>query len=97
MGNQIIKQPNGKYAVFSSIVDDIVFYNAKKDDLIKYFVDREAERIKDYVERTLSDLDKGEKPYCQFTMTWKEALATARQVHGAKWKAPKIKSEVSDA
>ena len=92
MGSQIIKQPNGKYAIFSSIVDDIVFYEATEKDIVKYFVDREVERITQHVRETIESLDKGGKPSFQFTMTWEEALDTAKRVHGAKWKAPKIKT-----
>jgi hypothetical protein len=91
MGNQIIKQPNGKYAVFSSVVDDFVFYNATPKDLIDYFAKHEVEKITQFVEETVKGIDKGTKPYFQFTMTWDEAVETARQVHGAKWQAPKIK------
>lgn len=90
MGSQIIKQPNGKYAVFSSIVDDFMFYDATPEDVIGYFVEQEAKSIKNLVTLIIDGLTKGEKPYHQFTMTWPEALDWAKQVHGDKWKAPKI-------
>lgn len=84
MGRQIIKQPDGHYAVFSSVVDDFVFVNATRRDIIRYFVGREVKEAIRGIRRTLKLLDAGDQPYHQFTMTYAEALRTIKAVHGKK-------------
>ena len=82
MGRQIIKQPNGKYAIFSSIVDDFVFANATAKEMIDFCVEEEASKIRESIKHIIDMLDKNEKPYHQFTMNWEEALDTIKEVHG---------------
>ena len=79
MGQQIIKQPNGLYAVFSSITDTIIMWNFTADDLIEYYVKEARKRITRDVQDTIAELNAGGKPYYQFTMTWTEALKTSRR------------------
>lgn len=38
MGWQVIKQPNGKYCIWSSIVDDFIVYEATEKEIIDYWV-----------------------------------------------------------
>ena len=46
MGRQIIKQPNDKYAVWSSVIDDFIIINATPDELIEGFIEEAKETIK---------------------------------------------------
>ena len=39
MGHQIIRQPNHKFGIWSSIVDDFVLVNATREDIIQYYID----------------------------------------------------------
>lgn len=80
----IIKQPNGYYAIFSTIVDNFTVVDCSRDDLIEEFMERERELITQKVDRILAALEAGEKPYNQFTMSWEEALETIREVHGTE-------------
>lgn len=57
MGRGIYKQPNGRYAIFSSISDFFIYYNATKQDLIDFLVAEEKERIQENIERVVSELD----------------------------------------
>lgn len=82
MAEQIIQQPDGRLAVFSSVVDAFVVVDATPDELIDYRVEEAAlkarERAHAEIERVLS----GEpKPYHQFTLTWEEAVQMDRE-HG---------------
>lgn len=45
MGRIIIKQPNGLYCQWSTIVDDVVSYDETKEDIINDWVEDERERI----------------------------------------------------
>ena len=40
MGSQIIRQPNDLFAIFSSITDTIVMWDATAKDVEDYFVER---------------------------------------------------------
>ncbi len=44
MGSQIIQQPNGQYAIFSTITDTIIMWDADAGDVEEYFVDRAAKQ-----------------------------------------------------
>lgn len=74
MSNQIIKQPNGKFAVWSTIVDDFVWRDGTPEQIVNAFVAAERQRIEQRVQKVCKSLDEGEKPYNQFTMTWEEAV-----------------------
>jgi hypothetical protein len=74
MGQQIIQQPDGRLAVFSSVVDAFVVVDATPEELIEW---RAEEAAKQARENTRAEIDRvlsGEpRPYCQFTLTWEEA------------------------
>lgn len=85
MGWQVIKQPDGKFGVFSSNVDDWVATDCTADEVEELFAEEMgrdmARRLRD-VRRTIALVDAGEarKAYYQFAMTFEEADALAK--HG---------------
>lgn len=82
MGRQIIKQPDGKYCVFSSEIDNIVYYDCTPKDLIKHFAEDEVKSVSDKVNRIVKQLDDGVNPYYQFTNTFDEMLQIIEDCHG---------------
>lgn len=82
MGQQIVKQPNGQYAVWSSVVDDFVMVDASPQDIIADQTKDAHERIYQQVQQVVRDLDAGGKPYHQFTRSFDECVATIREQHG---------------
>jgi len=82
MGRQIIKQPNGKYCVFSSIVDNVISYDMTEEEIINKFVADEKENIERKVKEIISQLNKNEKSYNQFTMNYEGMLKTIKDIHG---------------
>lgn len=88
MGHQIIRQPNGKWAVFSSVVDDFVLLDATRDDIVEMRVQDARETIEREIDQKIAALEAGQRAYFQFTMSWDEACKWAREVHGPKWKPP---------
>lgn len=82
MGRQIIKQPNGLYAEWSSVVDDFVTVDATPEEIAAGWIDDESKRITERVQEVVADLNKGRKPYFQFTMSYPECLERIREVHG---------------
>ena len=84
MGRQIIKQPNGKFCIFSSIVDSVTFYHMEEQDIINEWVEESRKEIEKKVKEIIADLNEGKKPYFQFTKTYDEMLQTIKEIHGAK-------------
>ena len=52
------------------------------EEIIEYFVEGERERLTERVTKIVAALERGEKPYHQFTMTWKEAVKWRKKIHG---------------
>jgi len=81
MARQIIKQPNGLYAVFSSIIDNFVSVNMTPETLLEKDVEdyRQSRRLE--IEEVIESLEKGEK-YHPFTKSWDEAIRQLREING---------------
>lgn len=84
MGWQIIKQPNGKFCIFSSIVDNVIYYDGTPDQIINTFIDAESSSIRKKVNGIIDQIEKGEKPYYQFTKTFDQMIETIKNIHGNK-------------
>lgn len=82
MGQQIIKQPNGKYAIFSSIVDDFILIDADPRDIVDEWVGKYKLDTEKKVTEIIAALEEGDKPYYQFTMSFDEAVKMIKKVHG---------------
>ena len=91
MGQQIIKQPNGKYCLFSSIVNNVSYYNLTAEEIIDQWTEDAKRAIKRDVMRVIESLEKGEKPYYQFTMNFEELIDTIKDYHGEE-EAEEIKT-----
>lgn len=81
MGRQIIKQPNGKYCVFSSVVDSITDYDMSVEDIIKDWSKSWGD-VSEKVNEIIAKLERGEKPYYQFTLTFDEMLVVVEETYG---------------
>lgn len=82
MARQIIKQPDGRYAVWSTIVDDFVAVNVDRDEIIEMFVEGERQRIIQSVDETLEHIAAGRPAYYQFTKSFDDCVALIRANHG---------------
>lgn len=88
MGNQIIRQPDGQLAIFSSNTDTIIVWDATEDEVLQWFVDRAAEDTRRQVRDILRHVIAGQpaRAYYQFAMTWQEALESDREHDGEVWR-----------
>ena len=84
MGKQIIKQPNGKYCIFSTNIDNVTDYNLSPEEIIDLFLESQKKDITEKVMSIVSKLDKGEKAYHTFTIPYDEMLECIQRVHGKK-------------
>lgn len=87
MGEQIVRQPDGKLAVFSSITDTIVVYDATGDELIERAMNRAAQDAARDTRRQIEAVEAGtpQKVYFQFARTWDEVLAKDQEHGGEAW------------
>lgn len=84
MARSVIKQPNGNYAIFSTVVDDFIMVNATKQELIDADIEEAREKINEKYDEMFEYFDKGEVAprYVNSHMTWDEAIACVVSVHG---------------
>lgn len=88
MSDQIIKQPDGLLAVWSTVVDDWTITDASPAELLDHYAEQAAEDARRRVQRAI-DAVVGSDPkrvYHQFAMTFDEAQERRREHHGsAPW------------
>ena len=83
MGHQILKQPDGRLAVFSSFTDTFVVMDATPDEIVDWFAEQAAERERERTQAALHHVlaDNPRAAYFQFAHTWEEACQL-NQGHG---------------
>jgi len=98
MPQRVIKQPNGKLAVFSTIVDGFTIIDANYQEMIDYWIGElgEAEGTAK-VQRGIDDDTTG---ICKTTKRdglnrWRDAIATIRFQHG-DIEAERVIAELSE-
>ena len=79
MGHEIVKQPNGLFAVWSTIVDDFVILDATLQELIDDEVNDAKERITKELTEITDALNNG-KPYMHFR-SWNQAQKDKKFYH----------------
>ena len=78
MGHQTIKQPNNRYALWSSTIDNFLLINATPEEIIEYKVKAFKKEITEQVNKIV----EGEKPFQSFTLTFEKAIEIINNVHG---------------
>jgi len=82
MGLQLLKQPDGNYAIFSSYSDTLVGLSYTREELVEKFAKEAADEARRQIENILDKVeanDPKDPPYYQFTMNWEEALKSHRK------------------
>lgn len=76
MGRQIIKQPDGRFAVWSSTADGIIMHGATRAEIEEFFVSEAKRDALDRVKVILDAvaMDQPRRVYFQFAMPWEQAL-----------------------
>jgi len=87
MGHQIIRQPDGKLAVFSSFTDTWILFDASPEELLEYYADRAAEEARKQTQETLAQVLAGHPThvYYQFAMSFDEANRESADHDGPVW------------
>lgn len=90
MPRSVVKQPNGKYAIWSSVVDHFVFINANREDLSRFFFEQPiSENDLKLLERIAEEADNekiGEfdTKCCDGHSKWHNSLNMILHMHGEK-------------
>jgi len=90
MGRQIIKQPNGLFALWSSNSDKFVWIDATKQEMIDAFAEEARKEAVERTEEIFAELEAGGSPYYQWTQTYEEAVAYYERVHGKKFNPEEV-------
>ena len=84
MARQIIKQPNGKFCIFSSVCDNVTYYDMEEQEIIDLWAEESKKDIEKDVKKIISDLNNGGKPYRCHTMTYEGMLEEVKDIHGKR-------------
>jgi len=82
MSRQIIIQPDGKLAVWSTGVDDFVIVDADDEELVKYYAEKAYQQAANETADTIAQLRNGDNVLYQFQLTWEKANKIRKEVHG---------------
>lgn len=84
MGQQIIQQPDGKLAVFSSITDTFIVVDATPEEIVEWRAEEAAERAREQTRREVDKVLAGNSRsvYFQSAMTWEQAAEKDRENEG---------------
>jgi hypothetical protein len=77
MGRKLVKQANGRFSVFSTIVDDLIWLNGTRKQIINAYVLEAAERAREEAELWVDGKAPGRNVY-----TPEEILKTIERIHG---------------
>ncbi len=84
MGHQIMRQPDGKLAVFSTNTDTILLADATPDELLDYYAEQAAAEARRSTQRVIDLVQAGRdrEAYGQFTRTYEERVEQHRKSGG---------------
>jgi hypothetical protein len=71
MARQVIKQPDGNYAIWSTIVDNFLEKNLSKKETKEFLLKDVMLDAESRVDKLFDDIDSGHVP--SFYLTWDEA------------------------
>ncbi len=76
MGRQIIKQPDGKFAVWCTVADGLMAHGMTRAEVEDLFVNEAKRAALDRVRRVIDlvEADRAQDAYFQFAVSWAEAL-----------------------
>jgi hypothetical protein len=82
MSRQIIKQPNGKFAVWSNLVHNFITREVTAQEIVELYEEEERWHLAEQVLDICAQLDRNEKPYQQATLCWDDAVEMRLSRHG---------------
>jgi hypothetical protein len=86
MARAVIKQPNGKFAIFSSIVDHFIVFDATEDEIRQFLLEAALDDLREGIEEKLKAAREDWPPFTRGTPgsgrdRWDDAAWKALLVH----------------
>jgi hypothetical protein len=80
VGHQIVKQPDGRLAIFSVGTNSWLVWDATPEEIVEYYAERAADSARDSARRTVQHVmdDEPRKAYYQFTETFEHLNAIVK-------------------
>lgn len=99
MGSQILRQPNGLFALFSSNSDRIIVTDATREEILDHFVGLAVQDTIRGVSQVLDHVESGhpDQAYYQFALTWDQAVTRDREHGGDVWQNAGEHRDISPA
>ncbi len=66
MGWQVVKQPNEKYAIWSTIVDEFICKDMTEQEITDVWVEARTEDAKRMIAEIIEDVDGGSRYYIHY-------------------------------
>lgn len=89
MGWIVVKQPNDNYAVFSSVVDHFIVWDATRDEIEAFLIEEAVQRAKAQAASMIKAADEDQDRYKinaprkgDGLKRWRECLGIVRGNHG---------------
>jgi len=76
MAQQIVKQPSGKYAIYSSVTESIVGLDFTAEELQDHYANGAAQESRARVQVILDKINADVPAYYQFTKKWEDVKHT---------------------
>lgn len=86
----LVKQPNGQYAIFSTITDDFIISDATPEEMIEILVEEQRSKIEEEINNKVKILNGADRRDCfpaygyHDKTTWEECEKTRNSVHGRR-------------
>lgn len=84
MGWQIIEQPDGRFAIWSSVVDSFLWLNLTDEQAVQKFVRRDAARTRKAMRGVIGKLRMKVIPH-PMALSFDEAMQTLKDNYGAAY------------
>jgi len=80
MAHIIIRQPNEKYCIFDTVVDNIIYYDLDRDELVDIILEEKREDVEEWVDKAIEKPTLGAIVYG--VDTYGDMLNKIKDVHG---------------
>ena len=87
MGHQIVRQPNERFAIWSTVVDNFIAYDCTPEDWIQMRIKEEEKLIRKNVMEIVKNLESGQNGYKSRTLPIDnlfDGLKRVKRIHGQK-------------
>lgn len=78
MSHITIKQPDGKWCIWSTVVDDFIVVDATREEIVEYRLEGERERV----ERKLDEIEEQGGDWYVPPTSYEELVERRELVHG---------------